>query len=324
VTALPRKAVVTGGAGLIGSHVVELLATAPDAPDEIVVVDDLSRGRVENLAGALRTGRVRLVRGDIRDADLIRDVVAGAGVVFHMAAIRITRCAEEPELAVDVLVNGTHRVVAAVADAGGRLVFSSSASVYGAAEQFPTSERHHPWGDRTLYGAAKTFGEGLLRSYADMAGLDFVALRYFNVYGPRMDTEGRYTEVFIRWMEAIERGDAPMVFGDGATTMDLVYVEDVARANLCASRAERASGGSYNIGTATETSLVGLAAALAAAMQRPMAPVFGPERKVNAVPRRLADVSAAARDLEFTATVGLDEGLARLVAWWRAARALAS
>src|SRR5229473_1440456 len=213
------RALVTGGAGLIGSHVADLLASA--GASDIVVLDNLSRGRLDNLATARARGRVTLVDGDIRDCGLIARALDGVDVVFHFAAIRITQCAEEPRLALEVLVDGTFNVLEAAVRAGvGKVVAASSASVYGAAEEFPTREAHHGYGNRTMYGAAKLFNEGVLRSFNEMYGVRYVALRYFNVYGPRMDTHGAYTEVFIRWMDAIAAGCPPVIFGDGSQTMD--------------------------------------------------------------------------------------------------------
>ena len=207
---------------------------------EIVVLDNFVRGRAENLAAAVRTGRVRVVDGDIRDRNLVRSLMPGIDVVFHQAAIRITQCATEPRLAVEVLVDGTYKIVEAASDAGvHKVVAASSASVYGLAEEFPTPERQHPYANDTLYGAAKTFNEGLLRSFHAMRGLDYVMLRYFNVYGPRMDIHGLYTEVLIRWMERIEAGQAPLILGDGQQTMDFVFTEDIARANLLAAASRR-------------------------------------------------------------------------------------
>jgi UDP-glucose 4-epimerase len=195
-------------------------------------------------------------------------------------------------------------------------VASSSASVYGLAEEFPTTERHHPYNNDTFYGAAKAFNEGMLRSFHAMKGLDYVALRYFNVYGPRMDAYGVYTEVLIRWMERIQRGERPLIFGDGRQTMDFVHVHDIARANVLAAQAP-VTDAVYNIATAQEISLAGLAEALLAAMDSDLTPEFGPARQVNGVTRRLADISAAARDLGWKPTIGMDEGLRGLVAWWK-------
>jgi UDP-glucose 4-epimerase len=312
------RVLITGGAGLIGSHIADALVRA-GAP-EIVVLDNFSRGSRGNLEGALASGRVRVIEGDVRNTADVRKALDGVTLVFHQAAIRITQCAAEPRLAKDVLVDGTFNVLEAAAAARVRkVVAASSASVYGLAESFPTAETHHPYGNRTLYGAAKVFNEGLLRSFHDMYGLNYVALRYFNVYGPRMDVHGAYTEVLIRWMAAIAAGKRPVIFGDGTQTMDFVHVEDIARANVlaaCAPVTDRA----YNIGTGVETSLAELARVLVAVMHSSLAPEFAEERKVNPVARRLAAVDAASRDFGFRAEVSLERGLEGLVSWWREAQ----
>ncbi|MGH3122940.1 MAG: NAD-dependent epimerase/dehydratase family protein [Streptosporangiaceae bacterium] len=317
-----QRCLVTGGAGTIGSTIVDQLVAAEAA--EVIVVDNLVRGRPGNLAGALAAGKVRMVEGDIRDRELVTSLMAGIDLVFHQAAIRITQCATEPRLALEVLVDGTYEVVEAAADAGVRKVIAaSSASVYGLAEEFPTRERHHPYDNDTLYGAAKTFNEGLLRSFSAMRDLDYVALRYFNVYGPRMDIHGLYTEVLIRWMERIEAGQPPLILGDGTQTMDFVYTEDIARANLLAAAGD-VSGEVLNIGSGTETSLTELAQLLIEVMGAELDLEYGPPRGVNGVTRRLADVSRAAERLHWKAEVSLEAGLSRLVSWWRGQRAAGS
>jgi UDP-glucose 4-epimerase len=314
-----QRCLVTGGAGTIGSTITDQLVAAGAA--EVIVLDNLVRGRRENLAGALASGRVALVEGDIRDRSLVARLMSGIDLVFHQAAIRITQCVTEPRLALEVLVDGTYEVVEAASEAGvTKVVAASSASVYGLAEEFPTPERHHLYDNDTLYGAAKAFNEGLLRSFAAMRGLPHVALRYFNVYGPRMDIHGLYTEVLIRWMERIEAGQPPLILGDGGQTMDFVYTGDIARANLLAAAGE-VTGEVFNIGSGTETSLRELAAMLVRVMGRDLEPEFGPARGVNGVTRRLADVSLAAERLGWKAEVGLEEGLTRLVSWWRGQRA---
>ena len=184
---------------------------------------------------------------------------------------------------------------------------------------FPTREDHHPYNNRTWYGASKIMLEGLLRSYNDMFGLPYVALRYFNVYGPRMDIHGKYTEVLVRWMERIANGQPPLILGDGKTTMDFVYIEDVARSNILSLQSDVADD-AFNVASGTETSLNELAAALLKVMGSDLKPEYGPERKVNPVSRRLADISKAEKLLGFKAQVGLEEGLARLVEWWKANR----
>jgi UDP-glucose 4-epimerase len=312
------RVLITGGAGLIGSHIADQLTSEGVA--EIRVLDNFVRGRRENLAGAITTGKVTIIEGDIRDAATVRAAMDGIDVLFHQAAIRITQCADEPRLALDVLVDGTFTVLeAAVAAKVRKVVAASSASVYGLAETFPTTERHHPYDNRTLYGAAKVFNEGMLRSFNDMYGLDYVALRYFNVYGERMDVHGAYTEVLIRWMERLAGGQSPLIFGDGLQTMDFVHVEDIARANILAAKA-RVTDEVFNIASGRETSLRELADTLIKTMGVDGTLEFGPARKVNPVSRRLAETSAARERLGFEASISLEEGLRRLVAWWRAER----
>jgi len=312
------RCLITGGAGLVGSHIADLLVH--EQVGEIVVLDNLVRGSRHNMEWAMTHGPVELVVGDIRDRAAVAAAMEGVDYVFHQAAIRITQCAEEPRLALEVLVDGTYNVLEAAQRAGVRkVVAASSASVYGMADHFPTDESQHPYHNRTLYGASKVFNEGLLRSFNEMFGLDYVALRYFNVYGPRMDVHGVYTEVLIRWMERIAAGQPPLIFGDGSQTMDFVYIEDIARANLLAAKCD-ATDEVFNVASGTETSLRELAEALMRAMGADLGVEHAPERKVNPVPRRLASTAAAEERLGFRAQVGLDEGLRRLVDWWQVAR----
>jgi UDP-glucose 4-epimerase len=307
------RVLITGGAGLVGSHIADLLV---EEAAEIIVLDNFTRGQRTNLAWAQERGHLVVVEGDIRDRQLLADIMQGVDIVFHQAAIRITQCAQEPRLALEVLADGTFNVLEAAVKAGvKKVVAASSASIYGMAEEFPTTESHHPYNNRTIYGAAKTFNEGLLRSFYEMYGLDYVALRYFNVYGPRMDIYGVYTEVLIRWMERIVAGQPPLIFGDGKQTMDFVYIEDIARANILAAKAD-VTDEVFNIASSVETSLDELARSLAKVMGSDLQPEYGPERKVNPVQRRLADASKAKKLLGFEAQVSLEEGLRRLVDWW--------
>ncbi len=311
-----ERALITGGGGAVGSNIADQLVEA--GAKEIVVLDNFVRGRRENLSWALAHGPVRLVEGDIRDVELLDELTRGIDVVFHQAALRITQCAEEPRAALEVMVDGTYNVIeAALAHGVRRIVAASSASVYGLAEEFPTTESHHPYANDTLYGAAKTFNEGLLRSFHSMRDLDYVALRYFNVYGPRMDIHGVYTEVLVRWMERIEAGTPPLILGDGSQTMDFIYIGDVARANVLAADAA-VSDEVFNVASGAETSLLELARLLIKVMGADVAVEHGPERSVNKVPRRLADTTLARERLGFTAEVDLEAGLRRLVDWWRA------
>ncbi|MFN8558310.1 MAG: NAD-dependent epimerase/dehydratase family protein [Dehalococcoidia bacterium] len=261
----------------------------------------------------MATGRVRVVEGDIRDANLIDVLTAGADLVFHQAALRITTPGNQ--CALEVMVGEAQNVLeAAVRHGVGKVLAASSASVYGEPSYLPMDEAH-PFNNRTLYGAAKIANEQMLRAYADMYGLRYVALRPFNVYGPRMDVFGAYTEVMIRWLERLQRAEPPIIFGDGMQTMDFVHVRDVARAYLLAAVAP-VTDDVFNVGSGTETSLRGLCRALCEAADRPeMEPLFEPPRKVNPVTRRQAATERARAALGFESRVGLYDGLSELVRW---------
>lgn len=313
------KILVTGGAGLIGSTTIDQLL-ANEKPAEIVILDNMSRGSTRNLENALKDERVKLIQGDIRDKDLVYKVTEGMDAVIHMAAIRITACAADPREAMEVMNDGTFNVIDAAHKAGVKKVLAaSSASILGLADIFPTTEDHHPYNNRTWYGASKIMLEGLLRSYNDMYGLNYVAMRYFNVYGPRMDVEGKYTEVLVRWVQRISQGIPPLVLGDGKTSMDFIYIEDLARANVLGLKSD-ATDEVFHIASGVETSLNELAYTTMKVMGAPadMVPEYGPERKVNAVSRRLSSTEKAERLLGFKAEVSLEEGVRRFVTWWEA------
>jgi UDP-glucose 4-epimerase len=310
------KILVTGGCGLIGSTTIDQVLA--ENPAKVVIYDNLVRGSLNNVAHLMNDPRVELVKGDIRDVEATRKVTEGMDAVIHMATLRITACAAEPREALEVMCDGTYNVLEAAHLAGvKRFVTASSASIYGLADTFPTTEDHHPYNNRTWYGASKIMLEGLLRSFNDMYGTSYVAFRYFNVYGPRMDIHGKYTEVLIRWMERIEAGQPPLILGDGKTSMDFIYIDDVARANVLGLKSD-VSDEVFNVASGVETTLLELAEALMRVMGKDMAPEFGPPRGVNAVPRRLACTKKAEAMLGFKASVDLDEGLRRLVTWWRA------
>jgi UDP-glucose 4-epimerase len=310
------RILITGGAGFVGSHIADQLIQ--EGAHEVVLLDNMLRGSRRNIEDALRSGRARLVEGDIRDRALLEQLFPGVDYVFHMAALRITRCAENPREALEVMHDGAFNVVEACArHKVKKLVAASSASIYGTADHFPTREDHHPYNNRTLYGAAKMASELMYRAFNDMCGLPYVAMRYFNVYGPRMDTEGKYTEVLIRWYRLIKKGEPPLIFGEGDQSMDFVYVEDVARANVLAMKAD-VSDQVFNVACGRETSLRQLCDALLATMGSALEPKHVPlpaERKAVEVRRRLADTSKAAKLLGFEARVRLEEGLSRLVRW---------
>lgn len=309
------RILVTGGAGLIGSSTIDLLLRQ-HSPAQIVILDNLVRGTLSNIARSMKDARLSFVHGDICDADTVRRATDGMDAVIHLAALRITACAAEPRRAMEVMCDGSFNVVEAAREAGvKKIVAASSASIYGLADSFPTREDHHPYNDQTWYGASKVMLEGLLRSTHAMSGLPYVALRYFNVYGPRMDLHGKYTEVLIRWMDRIAAGQPPLILGDGQQTMDFIYIDDVARSNVLA-LASDLQGEVFNVASGTETSLNDLAAALLKVTGSSLCPEYGPERGVNPVSRRLADTSKARALLGFKSSVSLEDGLARLVDWW--------
>src|ERR1700689_4999658 len=253
-----KKLVVVGGAGLIGSHTVDRLLK--EDVKEVVVYDNFVRGRTENLAAALRDARVQIfdVGGDIMQTDILNAAFAGADGVFHVAALWLLQCHEFPRSAFDVNVRGTFNVMEACVKKGvKRLVYSSSASVYGDAVREPMDEEH-PFNNQNFYGATKIAGEAMLRAFHYRYGLNFVGLRYMNVYGPRQDYHGAYIAVIMKMLDAIDRGQGPTILGDGSEAFDFVAVEDCGSANVCAMKAET-SDRFYNVGTGRRTSLRSLA-----------------------------------------------------------------
>ncbi|MCP4632145.1 MAG: NAD-dependent epimerase/dehydratase family protein [candidate division Zixibacteria bacterium] len=307
------RILITGGAGLIGSHIADLLVQKDTK--EIIILDNFTRGTEDNLNWASNVGNVTIIEGDIRDPEMLLEATRNVDYVFHQAAPRITACAEYPRGAMDIMVNGTFNVLdAAVRNNVKKVVAASSASVYGMAEQFPTNESHHPYDNETIYGTFKLSNEGMMRSFHAMYGLDYTPLRYFNVYGPRMDVFGVYTEVMIRWLDAIDEWVPPQIHGDGSATMDFVYVGDVARANVMAMETPNART-AINIGTGIETSLSELLELMLELTSSNLQPEYAPLRKVNPVKRRLADVSLAKNLLGFEAKSSLREGLSQLIEW---------
>ena len=314
------RILITGGAGLVGSHIADLLVKQFNP--EIIILDNFVRGRRENLRWALAHGRVEIVEGDIRDAALVHEVMSGVDVVFHQAAIELAQCPEDPRQAMEVLADGTFNVLEAAAlNRVKKVIAASSALVYGLADEFPTEENHHPYNNRTLYGAAKAFNESLLRSFHDMYGINYVALRYVNVYGPRMDIHGARAELLIRWMDRLAQRQPCLIFGDGTQSNDFIYVEDIAQANILAANSN-ITDEVFNVSSGVETSLNELATTLGRVMGSSIPPEHGPARKTNAVPRRVADTHKMKRMLNFRAQVSLEEGLSRLVSWWERQRVL--
>jgi nucleoside-diphosphate-sugar epimerase len=311
------RCLVTGGAGFIGSTIVDQLLDAGAA--EVIALDNFVRGSWDNVAAARERAGFSVVRGDICDATLVDELTAGMDFVFHQAALRITRCAEAPREAVEVLINGTQNVLeSAVRHKVKKVVAASSASVYGDPSYLPMDESH-PFNNRTMYGAGKIACEQMLRAYYTTSSLSYAAFRYFNVYGPRMDIVGVYTEVLIRWLDAIESNKPPLIFGDGTQSLDFVYVSDVARANVLAAQSE-VSDEVFNVGTGIQTSLNELCGMLLDLMGSSLHPEYREAREVANVQTRRAGVEKAAKLLGFEAEVSLKEGLRELIRWRNSAK----
>lgn len=305
---------VTGGAGLVGSHITDQLLAAGAA--RVRVLDNFIRGRDDNLNLARATGKLDLHRGDVCDGPLVDQLTAGCDGVFHQAAMRITLCAERPRECVESMILGTLNVIeSCLKHRIKKLVAASSVSVYGQADQFPITENQHPYNNRTLYGGAKLANEQMYRAFHEMHGLPYVALRYFNVYGPRMDRTGAYTEVMIRWLYAAMDGTRPKIFGKGGQSMDFVHIGDIARANLMACQGD-VTDEVFNICTGKETALLELWQTIqqitgATALE----PEFQPPRNIGPVGRRVGDPSKARRLLGFETKTDLRQGLQELHRW---------
>lgn len=310
------KILITGGMGLVGSTIADQLIEQD--PTEVVLLDNCLRGHPRNMEKAIASGKARFIEGDTRDTELMDSLIKDVDYVIHMAALRITRCAENPKEAFEVMARAPLEMIDSCVKHGVRkMVAASSASVYGQAEEFPTTEKHHPYNNRTFYGACKTFNELMYRSFKDMYDFQYNTMRYFNVFGPRMDTEGKYTEVLIRWYYLIREGKRPVIFGAGDQTMDFIYIDDIARATILALTQE-VSGEDFNVARGEETSLKELCTALLKAMDSDLEPEFIPlpeERKAVEVGRRLASTEKAEKLLGFKAEISLEDGLRRLVAW---------
>lgn len=309
-----KKIVVVGGAGLIGSHTVDCLLN--EDIKQIVVYDNFVRGTRENLANALRDPRVRIydVGGDIMQTDILQSAFDGADGVFHLSALWLLQCHEYPRTAFDVNVRGTFNVMeACVAKGIKRLVYSSSASVYGDAVEEPMTE-DHPFNNKNFYGATKIAGEAMLRAFHHRYGLNFVGLRYMNVYGPRQDYHGAYIAVIMKMLDAIDRGESPTIMGDGSEAFDFVAVEDCGLANVCAMKADTVDA-FYNVGTGKRTSLKELAEMLIQLTGCTKSIQYAPRSQATLVRNRIGSPKKASEEIGFTARIDLLDGLNRLIEW---------
>ena len=309
-----KKLVLVGGAGLIGSHTTDLLLK--EDVQEIIIYDNFVRGSEENLASALEDPRVSIydIGGDIMQTDILQSAFDGADGVFHFAALWLLQCHDYPRTAFDVNVRGTFNVMeACVAKGVTRLVSSSSASVYGDAVREPMDE-DHPYNNKNFYGATKIAGEAFLRSFHHRYGLDYVGLRYMNVYGPRQDYHGAYIAVIMKMLDAIDRGESPTIMGDGSEAFDFVAVEDCGLANVCAMKSE-ATDENYNVGTGIRTSLKELAEIIIEITGCDKPINYAPRSQATLVKNRVGDPVKASKEIDFTAQIDLRDGLQRLISW---------
>jgi UDP-glucose 4-epimerase len=310
-----KTILVVGGAGLIGSHVVEELLK--EDIKEVIVYDNFCRGTHDNLKQAMKDPRCRIfeIGGDILQTDILDAAMKEADGVVHLAALWLLQCYEYPRAAFDVNIRGTFNVLeACVANRIERLVYSSSASVYGDAVEEPMTE-DHPYNNWTFYGATKIAGEHMFKSYHKRYELEGVGLRYMNVYGPRQDYHGAYIAVMMKILDNIEKGVPPVVFGDGSQAYDFIHVRDTARANVCALKSD-VPFGFYNVGRGIKTSIKDLAEILLKITGSDLAIQYEPAGQTF-VTNRVGDPVAAETDLGFKWQIDLEDGLRSLVEWRR-------
>ncbi len=312
-----QRVLVVGGAGFIGSFVVKELLTHDVA--EVVIFDNFTRGTRDNIAGALQDPRCRVfsLGGDVRDTDILDAAVAGADYVFHLAAMWLLHCKDFPRAAFHTNIEGTFNVLeACVRHKVKKLVYSSSASVYGDAVEVPMTE-DHPFKNRNFYGATKIAGEAMCTAYNDRYGLPVVGLRYMNVYGPGQDQHAAYTGVIPIMLNKIEANEAPLINGDGTQAYDFIYVEDVARSNVLAATSD-VSLGFYNVGTEEQTTIRELCDLILRLKNSPLKVVFRPYSADDArqfVRNRIGSRRKAEEELGFRHTYTLQQGLQKLIEW---------
>jgi UDP-glucose 4-epimerase len=306
-----RRVLVIGGAGFLGSHIVDQLTREPVR--DILVLDNFVRGTRANLSTAILDKRVHVVEGSITDLPVLREAMRDIDYVFHLAALWLYECVHQPRAALEVNVVGTYNVVEAAQQNGvKKVVYSSSASVYGDAVLTPMTE-DHPFNNRTMYGATKIAGEQFFRAFYAQHHLDYVGLRYMNIYGPRMDDKGVYVSVIMKVLDRIERRLPPIIFGDGSQSYDFVHVQDVARANILALKSS-ATDDFFNIGTGVKTSINELVHLLLKVIGSDIQPEYHPQEQMF-VTHRVGSTERAERVLGFQAEIGLEEGLRSVLEW---------
>jgi UDP-glucose 4-epimerase len=310
MTTKDARILVIGGAGFVGSHLVDQLLAEP--VKEIIVLDNLVRGKKHNLINALNDPRVQLVEGSIMDLDLLKRLMQNTTYVFHLAALWLFECVHQPRSAVEVNIVGTYNVIETAHQAGvKKLIYSSSASVYGNALSTPMTE-DHPFNNRTMYGATKIAGEQFLRVFYEQHKMSYVGLRYMNIYGPRMDYKGAYVSVVMKVLDRIDAGQPPVIFGDGLQAYDFVHVEDVARANVLALKSD-SSDDFFNVGKGVKTTINELVGLLIELTGSRIKPEYRPNEQ-SFVTERLGSTEKAERLLGFRAAISLRDGLKSVIA----------
>lgn len=305
------RILVVGGAGFVGSHIVDQLTREPVR--EIVVLDNFVRGTRHNLEQAVRDPRVKVVEGSITDLPLVQTLMQGTDYVFHLAALWLYECVYQPRAALEVNVVGTYNIIEAAQQANvKKVVYSSSASVYGNALFTPMTE-DHPFNNRTMYGATKIAGEQFFRAFYERYGLNYVGLRYMNIYGPRMDYKGAYVSVIMKVLDKIEMGEPPVIFGDGSQSYDFIHVDDIARANILALKSD-ATDDFFNIGMGVKTTINELVELLLSLTGSPLRPIYQPQAQMF-VTHRIGSTEKAKQLLGFEAKIPLEEGLRTVIEW---------
>ncbi len=307
------KILVTGGAGFIGSHIVDALVKKD--VKEVIVFDNFSRGKKENLKQALTSGKVKIFKGDIRNPSQLKKVIKGVDYVFHEAALRLLECEDKPREAMETNIIGTFNVCETCVNANvKKIIAGSSSSIYGDGSYFPTDE-NHSFNNYSFYGATKVADEQLFRAFWKKYGLDYVAFRYFNVYGPRMDFRSAYITVIMNFLNKIEKGEPPVIFGDGSATIDLVYIADIIKANILALKSN-VTNEVFNVSSEKETSLKELLDIILKITGSNLSPVY--QQKGSKLATRSFGCSKKIKKiLGFKPKIPLEEGLRKVIAWYK-------